>query len=90
MPFVGNSAQAKKRARQAEDNRQRNAAQRSRFRTLIKKVRTAVDAGDKAAADSAFQSCESVLDRYATRGLIHKNYVARQKSRLRAAIKALA
>lgn len=89
MPFVANSPQAKKRARQAEGRRQNNAAQRSRFRTLIKKVRAAVDAGDKTAADTAFNSCEPILDRYATRGLIHKNYVARQKSRLRAAIKAL-
>lgn len=89
MPFVANSPQAKKRARQAEGRRQHNAAQRSRFRTLIKKVRSAVVAGDKAAADEAFNSCEPVLDRYAARGLIHKNFVARQKSRLRAAIKAL-
>ena len=89
MPFVANSAQAKKRARQAEDNRQRNAAQRSRFRTLIKKVRAAIAEGDQSAANDAFQSCQPVLDRYATRGLIHKNFAARQKSRLRAAIKAM-
>lgn len=89
MPSVANSAQAKKRARQAEDNRQRNASQRSRFRTLLKKVRAAIGAGDKTAAEQAFAVCEPVLDRYATRGLIHKNFAARQKSRLRASIKAL-
>jgi len=89
MPFVANSPQAKKRARQAEDSRQRNAAQRSRFRTLLKKVRSAIAEGDKSAADEAFKSCEPVIDRYATRGLIHKNFAARQKSRLRSAIKAL-
>ncbi|MEN8718642.1 MAG: 30S ribosomal protein S20 [Oceanococcaceae bacterium] len=86
---MANSPQAKKRARQAEDNRQQNASQRSRFRTLIKNVRHAIGAGDKDAADKAFQACEPVLDRYASRGLIHKNFVARQKSRLRSAIKAL-
>lgn len=86
---MANSAQAKKRARQAEQRRQLNASQRSRFRTLIKAVRAAVRAGDKDGAEQAFGKAEPVLDRYAGKGLIHKNFVARQKSRLRARIKAL-
>ena len=47
---MANSAQARKRARQAEVARQHNASQRSAFRTAIKKVRKAIAAGDKAAA----------------------------------------
>nr|MBV6630759.1 30S ribosomal protein S20 [Oceanococcus sp. HetDA_MAG_MS8] len=86
---MANSPQAKKRARQAEDRRQRNSAQRSRYRTLIKTVRAALNSGDKAAAQDAFAKCEPVLDRYASRGLVHKNFASRTKSRLRAAIKAL-
>jgi small subunit ribosomal protein S20 len=86
---VANSPQAKKRARQAEDRRQHNSAQRSRYRTLIKTVRAALNSGDKAAAQDAFSKAEPVLDRYASRGLVHKNFVSRTKSRLRAAIKAL-
>lgn len=86
---MANSPQAKKRARQAEDRRQRNSSQRSRYRTLIKTVRAALSSGDKAAAQEAFAKCEPVLDRYASRGLVHKNFVSRTKSRLRAAIKAL-
>ena len=66
-----------------------NSSQRSRYRTLIKTVRAALSSGDKAAAQEAFAKCEPVLDRYASRGLVHKNFVSRTKSRLRAAIKAL-
>ena len=47
---MANSAQAKKRARQAEETRQRNASQKSELRTAVKKVRKAIAAGDKAAA----------------------------------------
>lgn len=87
---MANIASAKKRARQAVKNRERNVAQRSMIRTTIKKVITAIEAGDKAAATSAFNAMVPVLDRYADRGQIHKNKAARHKSRLNAHIKALA
>ncbi len=86
---MANSPQAAKRAKQAEARRQRNMSQRSRFRTSIKAVLKAVQDGNKDAASKAFQTCESLLDRYAGRGLLHKNKAARHKSRLRAKIKAL-
>jgi len=86
---LANSKSAKKRAIQAEKNRQHNASRRSMMRTLIKKVVTAIDAGDKEAATTAFSAAVPVLDRYATKGLIHQNKAARQKSRLNAHIKAL-
>ena len=87
---MANSPQAAKRARQAEVRRQHNMSQRSRYRTLIKAVLKAVEAGDKDAAKTAMNACESVLDRYAARGLLHQNKAARHKSRLVARIKAMA
>ena len=86
---MANSAQARKRARQALDARAHNASLRSRLRTAIKAVRKAVEAGDKAAAQQVFQQSVSVIDSIADKKIIHKNKAARQKSRLSAAVKAL-
>jgi small subunit ribosomal protein S20 len=86
---LANSAQARKRARQAEERRQRNAGRRSMMRTEIKKVVQAIDAGDKTAAESAFKNAAPMLDNLAMKGLIHKNKAARHKSRLNAKIRAL-
>lgn len=55
----------------------------------MKKVIKAIQAGDKATAQAAFESAQPLLDRYAARGLIHKNKAARHKSRLSAHIQAL-
>lgn len=86
---MANSAQAKKRARQAEDSRQRNASQRSAMRTNIKTLQKAIDAGDKEQATAAYQAAVPVLDRMSRKGLIHKNAAARSKSRLNKAVRAL-
>ena len=87
---MANSAQAKKRARQAEKSRVRNAGQRSNLRTFIKKVIAAVNAGDKEKAQAAYQTAVPVIDSAVNKGLIHKNKAARSKSRLNAKVKALA
>ena len=87
---MANTASARKRARQAVKARARNAGQRSMVRTTIKKVVKAVQANDKAAAQAAFVEMVPVLDRYANKGLIHKNKAARHKSRLTAHINAMA
>jgi small subunit ribosomal protein S20 len=86
---MANSPQAKKRARQAEVNRQRNASQRSKLRTFVKKVLVAIKEGDKEGARSAFKTAESLLDSSVNKGIIHKNKAARGKSRLNAKVKAL-
>jgi small subunit ribosomal protein S20 len=86
---LANIKSAKKRARQAEARRQHNASRRSMMRTHLKKTIAAISSGDKEAAQAAFVNVSSVLDRMATRGLIHKNKAARHKSRLAAKIKAL-
>jgi|TARA_R100001591_G_scaffold1832_1_gene4419 small subunit ribosomal protein S20 len=86
---LANSAQAKKRARQAETHRQLNASQRSAMRTKVKALRKAIIAGDKEQAVAAFQAAVPVLDRMARKGLIHKNTAARGKSRLNNAVRAM-
>jgi small subunit ribosomal protein S20 len=86
---LANIKSAKKRAIQSEKRRQHNASRRSFTRTCIKKVIAAISSGDKDAAQAAFSAAVPVLDRMATKGLIHKNKAARHKSRLSAQIKAL-
>ncbi|NNM82222.1 MAG: 30S ribosomal protein S20 [Burkholderiales bacterium] len=87
---MANSAQARKRARQADKQREHNASLRSELRTAIKKVKKAIAAGDKAAAQSVFRESTSTVDSIADKKIIHKNKAARHKSRLSAAIKAMA
>lgn len=87
---MANTAQARKRARQAVKQRGHNASLRSELRTAIKSVAKAVLAGNKDAAKSVYQMSVSVIDRIADKNIIHKNKAARHKSRLSAAIKAMA
>jgi small subunit ribosomal protein S20 len=86
---MANSAQARKRARQAVKQRAHNMSLRSTLRTAVKKVQKAVDAGDKTAAQAMFKESQSIIDSIADKKIIHKNKAARHKSRLSAAIKAL-
>ncbi|AGQ38778.1 TPA: 30S ribosomal protein S20 [Mannheimia haemolytica] len=87
---MANIKSAKKRAVQSEKRRQHNASQRSMMRTFIKKVYAAVTAGDKAAAQTAFVEMQKVVDRMASKNLIHANKAANHKSKLAAQIKKLA
>lgn len=87
---MANSAQARKRARQADKQRGHNAGLRSELRTAIKTVAKAIEAGDKAAAKAVFIKSTSTVDAIADKKIIHKNKAARHKSRLSAAIKAMA
>lgn len=87
---MANTAQARKRARQAEKSRERNAGQKSKLRTFIKKVIAAVEEGDIEKARSNFKVAEPLIDSAVSKGLVHKNFAARKKSRLNAKIKSLA
>lgn len=86
---MANSAQARKRIRQAVKRREHNASYRSMFRTSVKKVLKAIASGDKAAAEAAFQAAQPVIDRTARKGLIHANKAARHKSHLSQHIKEM-
>ncbi len=80
---------AEKRLRQTEKRTAVNRARMSRVRTFVKKVESAIETGDKAAAQSAFQLAQPELHRATTKGVLHKNTVARKLSRLATRINAL-
>ncbi|MCH2168829.1 MAG: 30S ribosomal protein S20 [Oceanicola sp.] len=86
---MANSPQAKKRARQNERRFAINKARRSRIRTYLRKVEEAIASGDAAAAKAALQAAQPEMMRGVTKGVLHKNTVARKMSRLSARVKAL-
>jgi small subunit ribosomal protein S20 len=86
---MANTAQARKRARQAVKSNAHNSALRSMMRTAVKAVRKAVAGGDKKVALETLQKSMSVIDRVADKKIVHKNKAARDKSRLAAAIKSM-
>jgi len=79
---VASHASALKAHRQSLKNREHNRQFRSRLRTALKNVRTAIDGNDKAAAKSALRDVTSLIDKLASKGIIHKNAAGRYKSRL--------
>ena len=80
---------AEKRLRQTEKRTAVNRSRMSRVRTFVKNVETAIASGDKTAAQSAFQEAQPELHRATTKGVMHRNTVARKLSRLAARINAL-
>jgi small subunit ribosomal protein S20 len=86
---VANSPQAKKRARQNENNRKHNASLRSMARTYIKKIHANIEAGKPDEAKAAFLQAQPIMDSMINKGVFAKNKIARQKSRLNARIKAM-
>lgn len=86
---MANIKSAKKRARQTVRRTEVNHMRLSRIRTSVKKVETAIAAGDKAAARAAFEAAQPELHRGVTKGVLHRNTAARKLSRLSARINAL-
>lgn len=86
---MANTPQSKKRARQNEARFAVNKARRSRIRTYLRKVEEAIESGDAAVAASALKDAQPELMRGVTKGVLHKNTVARKMSRLSARVKAL-
>jgi len=86
---LANTAQSRKRARQAEKCRQHNVPFRTRFRSAIKKVQAAITSGDKAVAETEYKTASAIIDKTQAKGLIHKNKAARHKSRLGAQVNAM-
>jgi len=82
-----NTPTAKKRLRQNEKLRVLNKGFRSALRTQIKKVRSAVAAGDVELASTEFRVATKKLDKAAAKHMIHRNAAARTKSRLSQLIK---
>ncbi len=80
---------AKKRIRRNARSAVGNRSRTSRVRTFVKKVETAIAAGDKSAAQAAFKAAQPELHRGARKGILHRNTAARKISRLNARVKEL-
>lgn len=86
---MANTKSAEKAARQAEKHRSRNVALRSRMRTAMRKVTTAIAGGNKEAAMATYKEAMPVIDTLVTKQIVHRNKAARHKSRLAARIRAM-
>jgi small subunit ribosomal protein S20 len=86
---MANTPQAKKRIRRNERRAEINGARVSRIRTFVKKLETALAAGDKDAATTAIAQVQPELARGVAKGVIHKNTAARKFSRLTKRLAAL-
>ena len=86
---MANTPQAKKRIRRNNRRAEVNGARMSRIRSFVKKVESAVEAGDKKAAAEALKAAQPELARGVARGVMHKNAVARKMSRLSKRVAAL-
>jgi small subunit ribosomal protein S20 len=84
-----NSSSAKKRLRQNAVRRESNLATKRSLRTQIRKVQEAIKAGNAEAATTEFRLAVKKLDRAGSQNVIHRNAVARIKSRLSARVKAI-
>ncbi|MGE4527123.1 MAG: 30S ribosomal protein S20 [Rhodospirillaceae bacterium] len=86
---MANHISSKKRIRRNERRAVINKDRLSRVRTFVKKVEAAIEAGNKEQAQAAFQAAMPELHRGASKGVMHRNTVARKTSRLAAKIKAM-
>ncbi len=83
---MANIKSAKKRIITSQKRAAANKAIKSGVKTAVKKVRVAIDANDTAAAAAALENAKSVIDKAASKGVLHKNTAARKVSRLAAAV----
>jgi small subunit ribosomal protein S20 len=79
---VANIKSQLKRIKTNEKARQRNVAVKSALKTAVRRVRTAAESGDAAAAATALATATKALDKAASKGVIHKNQAANRKSGL--------
>lgn len=86
---MANTKSAEKAARQAEKHRARNIALRSRMRSAIRKVTSALAAGNKEQAQASYREAVPVIDTLVNKQIIHRNKAARHKSRLAARVRAM-
>lgn len=87
---MANTPQAKKRIRRNERRAEINGSRLSRIRTLVKKVESALEAGDKTAAQEALTAAQPEMQRGVARGVMHKNTASRKFGRLTKRVAALA
>jgi small subunit ribosomal protein S20 len=87
---MANTPQAKKRIRRNNRRAEINGVRVSRIRTFVKKVESALDSGDKAAAAAALAQVQPELARGVAKGVLHRNTASRKFSRLNKRVQALA
>jgi small subunit ribosomal protein S20 len=85
---VAKHASALKAHRQSLNNRERNRQLRSRLRNALRAIRAAVDGNDLTGARNALKQTVSLIDKMASKGIIHRNAAGRYKSRLSARLSA--
>lgn len=86
---MANTPQARKRIRRNARRAEINGSRMSRIRTFVKKVETAIEGGDKEAAQNALRAAQPELARGVARGVLHKNTASRKMSRLSKRVAAL-
>jgi small subunit ribosomal protein S20 len=86
---MANHFSALKRTRQTITKTAQNRANKSRLRSALRSLREAIAAGDKEAAQKAYNSTASLVDKGVQKGALHKNTASRYKSRLNARVKAV-
>ena len=86
---MANTMQSKKRVRQSEKRRNRNASAKSMLRTALKNTENSILSGDLENSNKCFLLAQKILDNFASKNLVHKNYASRKKSRLNRKIKNL-
>ena len=86
---MANIKSAEKRARQTIKRRAHNVAARSKLRTAIKSVVTAINSGNKEEATTNLKAAVPVIDSMVNKGIIHRNKASRHKSHLNARVKEL-
>ena len=86
---MANTPQAKKRIRRNDRRNEINGVRVSRIRTFVKKVEAAIATGDKSAAEAALKAAQPEMSRGVSKGVLHKNTVARKYSRLTKRVSAL-
>ena len=87
---MANIKSAKKRILVNQTKAARNKAIRSKVKTMIKRVNTAIAAGDKAAAQAALLAATTEIDKATSKGVYHKNTSARKVSRMALAVNKMA
>lgn len=87
---MANIKSAKKRILVIETKTLRNKMIKSKIKTLVKNVESAIAAGDKAAADSSLKLAISEISKATSKGIFHKNTAARKISRLTVAVNKMA
>ena len=87
---MANIKSQKKRIITNEKARMRNKSCRSELKTAVRRVHEAVEAGDKEAAQAAANKAGRLLDKAASKGIIHKNQAANRKSGVQALVNKMA